>query len=538
VTTFDCPPLLAGFLQSSERMGDRTALEVDGRALSYRDLRHRAASLAATLQSTDTAPGPQLTAIFAGRSETAYAGVLAALMRGHGYVPLQPLHPSERTRDMLERAGCGAVIVDAASTGRLDGLLQGLTRSLVLLLPDTAEGDAARIAARWPHHIVVSAADLVPAAMLRLAPRQADALAYLLFTSGSTGRPKGVMVTQRNVRTFVDAIVDRYDIGPADRLSQMFDLTFDPSAFDLFAAWERGACVCCPSERDRMTPTRFIRDRRLTCWFSVPSVGVLARRLGLLKPGVLPSLRLSLFCGEPLPVDLATAWAESAPASIVENLYGPTEATISCTVYRWDPRSSPAEAVHGTVPIGSPLPGTRVMVVDEDLREVAPGAAGELLIAGPQVSAGYWRDPQKTAAAFVVPPGRDEVHYRTGDRVLRSREDGPLCFLGRTDSQIKVMGHRVELGEVEAVLRDVCDTDEVVAVGWPRTATGASGIVAFASSLTVDPEIALEVARRRLPAVMVPRQLRVLAELPLNPNGKIDRNALLQSLEESRVPVR
>jgi acyl-coenzyme A synthetase/AMP-(fatty) acid ligase len=178
------------------------------------------------------------------------------------------------------------------------------------------------------------------------------------------------------------------------------------------------------------------------------------------------------------------------------------------------------------------------MVVDEDLREVAPGTAGELLIAGPQVSAGYWRDPQKTAAAFVVPPGRDEVHYRTGDRVLRSREDGPLCFLGRTDSQIKVMGHRVELGEVEAVLRDVCDTDEVVAVGWPRTATGASGIVAFVSSLTIDPEIALEVARRRLPAVMVPRQLRVLAELPLNPNGKIDRNALLQSLEESRVPVR
>ncbi|MEZ5121307.1 MAG: AMP-binding protein [Solirubrobacterales bacterium] len=127
----------------------------------------------------------------------------------------------------------------------------------------------------------------------------------------STGTPKGVMVAQRNVRAFIRAVADRYAILPEDRLSQMFDLTFDLSAFDMFVTWEHGACLCCPAEAGLMAPGRFIRDSRLTVWFSVPSVGVFARRLGMLKPGAFPSLRLSLFCGEPLPA--AAAWG-AAPS--------------------------------------------------------------------------------------------------------------------------------------------------------------------------------------------------------------------------------
>ena len=171
----------------------------------------------------------------------------------------------------------------------------------------------------------------------------------------------------------------------------------------------------------------------------------------------------------------------------------------------------------------------RALVVGDDLLEVPPGGEGELLVAGPQVSAGYWRDPERTAAAFVVPPGRREVHYRTGDRVRRPVGGGPLCFLGRRDHQIKVLGHRVELGEVEAALRDASGVDAVVAVGWPRTATGATGIVGFIGDTTVDGDRVLELVRGRLPSYMVPRELRVLAEIPLNANGKMDRGALLRS---------
>ena len=147
--------------------------------------------------------------------------------------------------------------------------------------------------------------------------------AYLLFTSGSTGRPKGVGVTHANATAFLHAVGERYDFGPDDRFSQTFDMTFDLSVFDMFVAWSAGGCLCVPTQRQLIKPGRFIEDHELTVWFSVPSTGVFMRRLGELKEGRYPSLRWSLFCGEPLPVAVADAWARAAPASTVENLYGP-----------------------------------------------------------------------------------------------------------------------------------------------------------------------------------------------------------------------
>jgi len=141
--------------------------------------------------------------------------------------------------------------------------------------------------------------------------------------------------------------------------------------------------------------------------------------LVFLKPGHYPQLRVSLFCGEPLPVSSVQAWSYAAPNSIVENLYGPTELTIACTLYRWDAQRSAAESEMGIVPIGYPYPGMKYLVVDEELGEVPPGEHGELLMSGPQMSLGYWKDAKKTADAFITVPGRTDVYYRTGDRVRR-----------------------------------------------------------------------------------------------------------------------
>jgi amino acid adenylation domain-containing protein len=527
-------PLHDGFLRSAASLPERPALEVEGRTLTFAALRDRAAALAATLERATPDADPPLTAVFAYRSETAFAGVLGALLRGHGYVPLHPRFPIDRTRTMLERASCAAVIVDSAAAEQLDELLTGIDRPLVLVLPE--HGDVAELAERWPAHTFLGAGDLRPASEWTRPEVDPNAIAYLLFTSGSTGIPKGVMVAHRNATAFIDVMVERYAITPEDRFSQTFDMTFDLSVFDMFVAWERGACVCCPAERELMTPGRFIRDAAITLWFSVPSTAVFMKKLGMLKPGAYPGLRLSLFCGEPLPAETARAWTDAAPASIVENLYGPTELTIACTLYRWDPERSPAESALGVVPIGAPYPGMSTLVVDEELREVAPGEDGELLLTGPQVTLGYWRDPEKTAAAFVVPPGEDRIHYRTGDRVRRPLGDGPLTYRGRVDHQIKVLGHRVELGEVEAAIRDASGADGVVAVGWPPTPAGAGGVVAFIGELDHDVPAIVERLRRRLPAYMVPRELRLLAELPLNDNGKFDRKALIRILEDSREP--
>jgi amino acid adenylation domain-containing protein len=498
-------PLAARFLRSAELHPDRPALEVAGTTFSYAELRARAFGVTRLLRANDPGGGPELTGVFGSRSAAAFAAILGILMRGHGYVPLNPRFPARRNRDMLERAGCRALLVDSAELQAAQEVTDGMTDPPRLLLPDEAE----------------DADEVVPSDAGPEAP------AYLLFTSGSTGRPKGVLVRQSNVTAFLDAIAERYDLDENDRLSQLFDLTFDLSAFDLFAAWQHGACVCCPDAGQLLRPSDFVRAARLTVWFSVPSAAMFVERLGGLEPGMFPTLRLSLFCGEALPADLADAWANAAPNSIVENLYGPTEATIACAAHRWE--RGAAAGANGFVPIGEPLGATAALVVGEDLAEVAPGRPGQLLLGGPQVVEGYWDDPDATARAFVTMQSSGRG-YLTGDRVVRPTPGAPLEYLGRIDSQIKILGHRVELEEVEAVLREEARAD-AVAVGWPRTPSGAAGIVAFIADTSLDKVGLRRALSARLPEYMVPRELRLVNELPLNANGKRDRKALLSKLE-------
>lgn len=518
----------SGFLGSVDRFADRPALQLGDQVLSYRSLHELAASYAATLAAHAPQEEPLLTAVFGHRSITAYAGVLGALLRGHGYVPLNPAFPTDRTQAMLARSGCRSLIVDAHGAEQLDAVLAGIGSPLVLLLPD--HDDIAAIAARFPAHRVLGKQALVDAARWVRPQVDPNGMAYLLFTSGSTGQPKGVMVAHRNVTHFVDAMVERYAVTENDRFSQTFDLTFDLSAFDMFVCWERGACLCCPTQAQKMLPARYVGDCGITVWFSVPSTAILMSRLRLLKPGRFPGLRLSLFCGEALPVEVTRKWAEAAPASTLENLYGPTELTIACTLYQWNPQTSPAECELDVVPIGEPYPGMQVLVADESLREVAPGETGELLMTGPQLTLGYYRDAERTAAAFVIPPGRSEVFYRTGDRVRRPAPGKPLVYLGRVDNQIKIQGYRVELGEIEAVLRQEAGVEVAIAIGWPVTASGADGIVAFIGADEADTAAIRERVIARLPPYMHPSEIRLVAEFPLNANGKVDRKALRETL--------
>jgi amino acid adenylation domain-containing protein len=525
---FEERPLWSGFLRSAQRFPQRPAIVAEGKVLSYEELRELACRIAATIQGYPEFSPTPLTAMFAYRSTTAFAGVLGALLAGNGYVPLNRTFPEGRTQVMFERSECRSLIVDAKSLPQLGGLLDGARERVLVIVPDVS--DVAPFEAKWPKHHFVGADGLQPSSSWREAIAQPDSLAYLLFTSGSTGTPKGVAVAQRNVLSFLDYMVERYEVSENDRLSQMFDMTFDLSVFDMFVAWERGACVCCPSQKGLIKPDSFIKNGKLTMWFSVPSTAVFMKQLGVLKPGRYPELRVSLFCGEPLPVSSIQAWCEAAPNSIVENLYGPTELTIACTLYRWDSQRSPGESEMGIVPIGYPYPGMSCLVVDEDLDEVAPGEEGELLMNGPQMSLGYWRDAKRTSEAFRTPPGQTEIYYRTGDRVRQPRSGGPLIHLGRIDSQIKVLGHRVELGEIEAVVRKHCGSDAVVAVGWPSTSSGYGGVEVFIESKKESNELR-DAVRSELPEYMVPRRFHFRERLPRNSNGKLDRKAISQSLE-------
>ena len=527
--------LYSGFLKSLTKFPDRPAVTVADKTLSYKDLYVKAASLAATIAKNNISQNPPLTAVFAYRSVTAYSGVLGALMLGHGYVPLNYTFPVDRTVTMLRRSGCRSMIVDSLSENQLDHILSELEYEMVIILPERA--DTSELSTKWPAHKFIGTGQLLPQDRWIETDVLPDSCAYLLFTSGSTGLPKGVVVSHRNANHYVEFIADRFSITREDRFSQMFDMTFDLSVADMFVAWSRGACVCCPSEKMLIKPGQFINESNLTVWFSVPSTAIFMKKFGSLKQQMYPKLRISLFCGEALPVEIAKAWAEAAPNSIVENLYGPTELTVACMYYRWDSLNSPGEAEYGVVPIGEPFPDMIPLVVDESLKEVSSGKDGELLMRGPQLSLGYWQDQEKTDAAFITPPGKDHIYYRTGDRVRKPAINKPMIYLGRRDNQIKILGHRVELGEIEAILREVSGIDAVVAVGWPKTSSGANGIEAFLEAENMDTKLLRNEVKQRLPGYMVPRKIHLIKSFPLNSNGKYDRKALAEMLENDDARI-
>jgi amino acid adenylation domain-containing protein len=513
--------LRSGFLAHASARPDAPAVVVRGATRSYGELEAAARRWARAI--VDAAPDrPQRVGLFAYRSEVSYTGTLAALFSGAAFVPLNPTFPPEKTAAMIRQADLDAIIVDKTCAPQLEKVLAGIEDQPPLLAPEFDAPRFDRVAARILDRAELEGTPLLDA----LPPVTLDDIAYILFTSGSTGAPKGVPVTQGNAVYFMDVMSRRYGIGPSDRLSQTFDQTFDLSVFDLFMAWSNGACVYSLTPLELLAPTRFINRNELTVWFSVPSVPAQMIRRNTLTPGSLPTLRWSLFCGEPLHRRSAEMWQAAAPGSIVENLYGPTELTIACFVHRWDPSRSPELCCNDIVPIGRPYPGLAAAIVDE-----------ELCVTGPQTTPGYWRAPDKTAERYFEAPvsGYEQRRfYRTGDRVSRL-PNGEYVFLGRADTQIKVLGHRVELGEIEAALRRDTSVEHAVAFGWPMTAGSADGVVAFVSGNLPDPAALIEQAKIALPPYAVPQKIFVVASMPLNANGKVDRRALGERLAEQSV---
>ena len=510
------------FFDVSKRLPERPALEVGGERFSYEQLRQRAATVGAALTDFEAPTG--LVGVLGHRSVCAFAGILGTLWAGHGYVPLNPGFPIDRTRSMILRSGIRTVIVEPEAAPSLPDLANEISEPITFLLPDG--GDVCEEA--LGHHRLRRGIDR-PQPDFEPVLRNPDDMIYLLFTSGSTGQPKGVMVAHKNVERFVEVMVDHYGITEQDRFTQNFDLTFDLSAFDMFVCWSQGACLCVPTIMEKQLPSRYLDRAQPTIWFSVPSTALQMNRLRMLKSDKYPSLRYSLFCGEALPKETAMAFQSAAPNSVVENLYGPTELTIACTLYRWDPERSPAECEQDLVPIGEAYPEMIVRVCDENLLEVAAGETGELLMTGPQLTLGYFQDEERTQSAFVVPPGEDRIFYRTGDRVRRPEDGKPMVYIGRMDHQIKIKGYRVEIGEVEALARNFSGQDAAIALGHPLTPSGADGIVVFVSS-DVDTSDLLAKLKAELPAYMAPSQVFAIDTFPLNANGKVDRKALRDSI--------
>ena len=460
--------LCAGFLANVHSRRDHPALEVGGRVHTYADLHEIAASLAATLQQHGDDEQP-LVCVLGRRTLVSYAGILGVVLSGHGYVSLNPKYPANRLHKTLSLSRASAVIVDQNSEALLEHLVDDTSR--IWILPDNDDPDVHR--RRWPDQVWIGRGDLCSKADLVSLESDPDDIAYVLFTSGSTGEPKGVVVTHSNVNSFVDGYIETLEPIAEDRFSQMPELSFDASVSDVWVCWEIGGTLCIPSDLDQLKAHEYIRRERLTVWTFVPSLVSKLHRLNLLKPGSFPDLRITIFGGEVLPHDVAKAWSAAAPNCIIENHYGPTECTVTSTRYRWSEASS-AKCSGNAVPIGHAMPGFELRILDVDQNDVEPGDSGELYLAGPQVAMGYWNRPDRTRDSFLKINGSDRLYYRTGDHVIRACDESPLSFVGRFDDQVQIRGHRVEVGEVETLMRKVSGFDEVVVLGWPECADGAA----------------------------------------------------------------
>lgn len=526
--------LIQGFLRSVARFPGRPALEIGGEVHTYSELHAAAQRIALALRRHDYSQAG-VASVLAYRSLTAYSGILGILLLGKGYVPLNPKFPFERSLRMLNLSGADMLVVGPECMEHLKELLQHLDRSFVILMPDSDAADQLKQDFRMHTFIDAGLIDSSPSTCSS-APVSPDSPAYLLFTSGSTGIPKGIPVSHGNVRAYIDYTCSRYTFNEHDRFSQHFDLTFDLSVHDLFVCWEAGACLCCIPESDLMAPAKFIREKQLTAWFSVPSVAMFMAKLKQLKPHAFPSLRCSLFCGEALPAEAARNWQASAPNSLIENLYGPTETTIAITNYAWQSDFSPRECLNGLVPIGWVFEGHDVCVIDHEMNPVGQGEKGELCLSGKQVTGGYLNNPEKTKSQFItIEAHGDRTWYRTGDLVTRD-ERGCLYYHGRIDHQVKIHGFRVELQEVDAILREAAGTDLVVSIPWPVSGNMAEGIVSFISDDSdAGEELLIAHCRKTLPAYMVPQKCYFIHQMPINANGKIDRARLREMVENKEV---
>ncbi|MBV8789191.1 MAG: amino acid adenylation domain-containing protein, partial [Mycobacterium sp.] len=485
-TSMSIPAL---FAEHVARTPDAVALVCEGRSLTYRELDEAANRLAHSLAGRGSGPG-ETVALVVSRSAEAVAAILAVLKTGAAYLPIDPGLPAARLEFVLGDAAPTAAVTTADLADRLDGFDLAVIDIGDIWAPDV---DA-------QSRTVGSAPD-------------ASDIAYLIYTSGTTGTPKGVAVTHQNVIQLLASLDS--GLPSAGVWTQCHSLAFDVSVWEIFGALLRGGRVVVVPDSVARYPEdlhKALVAEQVTVLTQTPSA------VAALAPQGLESVSL-VMVGEACPLEVVERWA---PGRVMVNAYGPTETTMCVAI------SAPLQAgsqSNDTVPIGSPVPGAGLFVLDGWLRPVPIGVVGELYVAGAGVAAGYVRRSDLTSSRFVAcpfgAPGRRM--YRTGD-LVRWRADGQLQYLGRADEQVKVRGYRIELGEIQAALAEFAGVDRAAVVAREER-PGDKRLVAYITG-TADPAEARAALAERLPAYMVPAAVMGLDALPLTPNGKLDARAL------------
>jgi amino acid adenylation domain-containing protein/non-ribosomal peptide synthase protein (TIGR01720 family) len=477
-------PIPALFAEQAARTPDALAVTFDGRSMSYRQLDAAANQLAHLLVGQGVGPGKVVALMFS-RSADAIVAILAVLKTGAAYLPIDPALPASRIEFMVGDAAPSVAITTAERTGRFDGL-----DVTVIDIGDPVVDSQPSTALPGP------------------AP---DDLAYIIYTSGTTGVPKGVAIPHRNVPGLFGSLDANVSSGPGRTWTQWHSYSFDVSVWEIFGALLHGARLLVVPEQVAASPDEF---HELLVTENVSVLSQTPSAAGMISPQGLASAAL-VVAGEACSPELVDRWA---PGRVMINAYGPTEATVYASI------SAPL-VPDPVVPIGAPVAGGALFILDPWLRPVPPGVVGELYIAGRGVGTGYWRRAGLTASRFVACPFGEPGSrmYRTGD-LVRWGADGQVQYLGRADEQVKIRGYRIELGEIQAALAALDGVGQAVVIareGRP----GDKRLIGYITG-TADPSHVRAQLAERLPNYMVPAAVVTIDAVPLTVNGKLDRRAL------------
>ncbi len=484
--------------QQVRRAPEAVAAVMDDQRLTYGELDARSTAAARRLRELGVAP-ETFVGVHMKPSLARLVGILAIMKAGGAYVPLDPEYPPDRLQFMVTDAGVRVVLADEP----LESSMRELGCTVVVPARDWSAptGELPDEGGPLTH---VDPANAV----------------YVIYTSGSTGRPKGVIVEHRNVVNFVQGQVVHWNLTDTDRFLQFASLNFDVSAMDMFLALGSGGTAVFGDRETLLSPPRLaaLMNRHGVTFACLPPAV-----LNLLTGERFPAQRVLVSAGEELSSELVRKWLR--PGLLVCNGYGPTEVTIGATVMDLTPDDI------NPPPIGAPKPNYRAYVLDTHLNPVPVGVAGELHLGGPGVARGYLNRPELTAERFIDDPFDDRPGarmYKTGD-LVRRRPDGNIIFLGRIDGQVKIRGLRVELGEIETAMAAHEAVAQAVVVVRDDQA-GDKQLVGYARLAPDGPGVTVADLRQhlsqRLPAYMVPAQIMLLEEFPLNASGKIDRTRL------------
>jgi len=511
---------------SRQRFPSRVAVvDPSGRSLTYQALDDLSSRVAGFLIARGVQPGDRV-GIIGPKSAEVVATLLGIMKAGAAYVPADYTAPSARNRLLLADCGVTAVFLDPGCA-EIAGEWPTNQVPVVIELP----GSGLEVFSPMvPWNAV---AEHAPIAEPRLA--DADGLAYVLYTSGSTGVPKGVILTHRNATSFVDWCAAEFAPVESDRFSSHAPFHFDLSILDLYVPLKAGAELHLVSESAGKSPQElaaFIQDRRITCWYSTPSILSLLAQFGALETRDCGALRVVLFAGEVFPVKHLRAITERWPQASFYNLYGPTETNV-CTFARI-PLPIPSDRV-APYPIGEVCPYCQSLVLDTPGgTDVQPGDEGLLHIAGESLFQGYWNRP--TADLFFERSGRR--WYNTGDVVREVPGEG-YVYVGRRDRMVKRRGYRIELGEIEKGLYQNERIREAAVISVPDPAAGVR-IIAFLAPQPGERPSIIELktfCARVLPAYMNPDVFSFVEKLPRTSTDKVDYQGLLRVHQPAGQPA-